>query len=117
MDGRAKIVPEAGKRQFECARGAAGNGLGLEHLDLEPGLGEDNGGSEAVGARTDDAGFRKVSWHFAPGSCWTRSSRESQPPMLRAKCQSPNLVPGLQIGHLDDLDAPIRLPLQSWRIR
>src|SRR5215472_7647316 len=88
MDGRAKIVPEAGKRQFEGARSAAGNGLGLEELDLEPGLGEDNGGREAVGAGTDDAGFGNVSWHFARGRCWPRSRRESQHPMLRAKCQS-----------------------------
>lgn len=67
MNCRAEIVLEAGKGQFQGAASAASNGLGLEDLDLEPGLREHDGGSETVGARSDNAGFRNARWHLARG--------------------------------------------------
>src|SRR5215475_569047 len=95
IDCRTKIVPEAGQSQFERASGAASNRLGLEDIDLEPRLSEHDGSGEPVGAGADDAGFVNLSSHLA-----TRI-----------------LFPRRQIGPFPDLDAAIRLPLQSRRIQ
>jgi len=54
MDGRTEVMEEAREGEFEGARGAAGLRLGLEDIDVRAGLGERDGGGEAVGAGADD---------------------------------------------------------------
>jgi len=50
MDGGTEVVEEAGFGELEGAGCTAGLGFGLEDIDREVGLGEDDGGGEAVRA-------------------------------------------------------------------
>ncbi len=62
VDCGAEVVEEAGKGEWEGAGGTADGGFGFEELDLQAGLGQDDGGREAVGSGADDAGFAGAGW-------------------------------------------------------
>src|SRR5712671_4211263 len=55
MNGRAKIMEEAGERELEGARGAAGLRLGFKNIDARAAFCEDDRSREAVGAGADNA--------------------------------------------------------------
>ena len=47
-------MDEAGQREFGGARGSAGDGRRLPHLHRKTGTCHDNGGSQAIGTRSDN---------------------------------------------------------------
>ena len=53
----AKVVVKAREGELESARGASGLRLSFENVDVRVALRKDNGRGQAVGSRTDDAGF------------------------------------------------------------
>ena len=55
MNGGAEIVEEAGQRELEGARGAAGLRLRLEDINVRAALCEGDGGGKAVGSGADYA--------------------------------------------------------------
>ncbi len=57
MDSGTEVVEESGKREREGAGCAAGLGLGFVDIDAQAGLGEHDGGGEAVGSGADDVGL------------------------------------------------------------
>ena len=70
MAERWEVVVEAGEGEVHGAAGAADGGLGFKDLDVEAGLGEDDGGGEAVGPGADDAGFGMAATGW--GGIWHR---------------------------------------------
>jgi hypothetical protein len=57
VDRGTKIMEVAWKREIESARRASRLRLGFENVDVRAALRKDNGRGQAVGSRTDDAGF------------------------------------------------------------
>jgi hypothetical protein len=68
VNGRAEIVEEAGKREFEGARGATGLRLRFEDVNVHAVLREGDGGCEPVGSSANDAGpaLRRFRIHERP---------------------------------------------------
>jgi hypothetical protein len=60
-----EVVEEAGQGERHGARGAAGLCLGLEYIQLQACLGEDDGRRQTIGARANHS-----------GSSWRRRHRE-----------------------------------------
>ena len=60
-------MPKTGKREWECACPTADFGLCFVYFDAVSGFREDDRGSEAVGARSDDDGVPPVEW-VMPGT-------------------------------------------------
>ncbi len=61
VEGAEAVVDETGKRQLAAADCAPGVGLGFEHDDIPPRVGEDVGAGQAVRARSDHHGVGQVS--------------------------------------------------------
>jgi len=56
IDGRTDVMHEARKRNFRGAYATTGRGLGFQHADFASGLGETDGGGEAVWSGADNNG-------------------------------------------------------------
>jgi hypothetical protein len=59
VNGGAEIVAEAGEGEWQRASRSTRLSLGLENLDAKSGLRENNRGSEAVGAGSNDRCWRQ----------------------------------------------------------
>lgn len=61
---------EAGQREFHGASCAADGGFSFEDFDVKAGLGEHDGGGEAVGTRADDTGLAVAMIGGGPRHCF-----------------------------------------------
>src|SRR6516162_7392672 len=71
MNGGAEVVQKAGQREFQRASAASGLGLGFVDINRKSGLGEHDGGGQAVRSCSDDA---SAPW-FRSWSLLHRTSR------------------------------------------